>query len=72
MIAVKAKKKPKKLNGYTLWMKTNMPGVMARNPKISSKQVFSSLGQEWKAMTDANKQVWKEKAEKEYSSTEHE
>ncbi|DBA83751.1 TPA: hypothetical protein ACH3X1_006282 [Trebouxia sp. C0004] len=72
MTAVKAKKTPKKLNGYQFWMKTNVPDVMARNPKISSKQVFTSLGHEWKGMTDANKQVWKEKAEKEFSSAKQE
>ncbi len=71
MVPVKAKKMPKKLNGYQFWMKTNVPGVMARNPKIGSKQVFTSMAQEWKAMTDANKQAWKEKAEKEFASTEH-
>lgn len=71
MVPVKAKKMPKKLNGYQFWMKTNVPGVMARNPKIGSKQVFTSMAQEWKAMTDATKQVWKEKAEKEFASTEH-
>ncbi len=71
MVPVKAKKMPKKLNGYQFWMKTNVPGVMARNPTISSKQVFTSMGQEWKGMTDANKQLWKEKAEKEFASTEH-
>lgn len=71
MVPVKAKKMPKKLNGYQFWMKTNVPSVMARNPKISSKQVFTSMGHEWKAMTDANKQVWKKKAEKEFASTEH-
>ncbi len=71
MVPVKAKKMPKKLNGYQFWMKTNVPTVMARNPKISSKQVFTSMGQEWKTMTDANKQVWKDKAEKEFASTEH-
>ena len=72
MVPVKAKKSAKKLNGYQFWLKTNVPGVMARNPKISSKQVFTSMGHEWKAMTDANKQVWKGKAEKEFAATEHE
>lgn len=71
MVQVKTKKVTKKLNGYQFWMKTNVPSVTARNPKISPKQVFTSMGHEWKAMTDADKQTWKEKAEKEFASSEH-
>lgn len=60
----KSKEKTKrKLSGYTLWFKENYDSVKARNPKISAKQIFTSMSKEWQAMTAEQKGVWKHMAE---------
>ena len=66
--AASAKKTPKpkarRLNGYSMFVKVNFESVKARNPTIGAKEVLISMGHEWKSMSDAAKDKYKQRAEK--------
>ena len=67
--AASANKKPKstktkRLSGYALFVKENFESVKARNPTIRPKEVLASMGNEWKSMSDADKDKYKQRAEK--------
>lgn len=67
--AASAKKQPKstkakRLSGYSLFVKENFESVKARNPTIRPKEVLTSMGNEWKSMSDADKDKYKKRAEK--------
>lgn len=56
--------KAKKLSGYSLFVKENFESVKARNPTIRAKEVLTSMGNEWRSMSDADKLQYKKRAEK--------
>ena len=58
------KSKAKRLSGYALFVKENFESVKARNPTIRSKEVLTSMGNEWRSMSDADKDKYKERADK--------
>ena len=53
--------KPKRVNGYNLFVKQNSAAVKAANPD-SDVSVFTLLGAAWKEMSDDEKEVYKNKA----------
>ena len=56
--------KAKRLSGYSLFVKENFESVKARNPTIRPKEVLTAMGNEWKSMSDADKNKSKKRADK--------
>jgi upstream-binding transcription factor len=52
--------KPKKLNGYIKFLNANREGYKAGNPSLSSKAITQELALQWKALSEEEKQTWKE------------
>ena len=56
--------KAQRLSGYSLFVKENFESVKARNPTIRPKEVLTSMGNEWRSMSEADKAKYKKRAEK--------
>ena len=59
---VRAGEKPKRAHGsYTTFFHERRDKVKAFNPGISVKEIASKIGEEWRALSDAQKQVYEDK-----------
>ena len=60
--APKPKTASKNWSGYTVFISENFESVKARNPAIGAKEVFTAMGNEWKSVSDKEKQAYSAKA----------
>eukprot|EP00986_Skeletonema_menzelii_P012747 scaffold7197_cov88-Skeletonema_menzelii.AAC.10 len=58
-----ARKKQKKLTGYTLFMKEVNSTVRKENPSLDAKDVVQKVAQLWNEKSEEQKLEWKSKAE---------
>lgn len=57
---------------YTLFVQENYPSVRALNPTLQSKDVITMVARQWAAVTDLEKQAWKQRATAEAEATQAE
>ena len=53
-------KKPRKLNGYIKYLQAQRQGFIVENPTCNSKQIMKQLAERWTALSDQDKQTWKD------------
>jgi hypothetical protein len=58
------KKKKNSQSAYNVYFKEQYPSVAAKNKELAMKDVGSEVAKQWKAMSEEDKKVYKEKAEK--------
>ena len=54
-------KKKRGMNAYNLFCKMERSTVLQKYPGTTNKEVMKRLGEEWKLLTDADKEVWKQR-----------
>lgn len=54
-------KKKRGMTAYNLFCKMERPAVLEKYPGTTSKEVMKRLGDEWKMLTDADKEAWKQR-----------
>lgn len=57
-----SKSKPGKWNSYRVFISENYGGVKARNPAIGAKDVLKAMANEWKSISDKEKEEYTAKA----------
>ena len=67
----KPKKRKRQLNpnrqkrqhtAYTLFVKESYPSLRARHPSFQSKDIIALVARQWAAVSETEKQAWKERA----------
>eukprot|EP00339_Tiarina_fusa_P012017 CAMPEP_0117026092 /NCGR_PEP_ID=MMETSP0472-20121206/19206_1 /TAXON_ID=693140 ORGANISM="Tiarina fusus, Strain LIS" /NCGR_SAMPLE_ID=MMETSP0472 /ASSEMBLY_ACC=CAM_ASM_000603 /LENGTH=74 /DNA_ID=CAMNT_0004732983 /DNA_START=90 /DNA_END=314 /DNA_ORIENTATION=- len=51
----------KQLSGFMLFSKENRPKIKEDNPEITFGQIGKKLGEMWRALTDEEKQAFKDR-----------
>lgn len=59
--AVTTVKKKRGMNAYNLFCKMERSTVLQKYPGTTNKEVMKRLGEEWKLLTDADKEAWKQR-----------
>lgn len=54
------KSSSKKLVAYRLYVKTKRPELKAQFPKMTAREITSTLGKQWKSLSDSEKQEWEQ------------
>ncbi|NDE18354.1 hypothetical protein EBZ80_25905 [bacterium] len=54
-------KKKRGMTAYNLFCKMERQAVLEKYPGTTSKEVMKRLGDEWKMLTDADKEAWKQR-----------
>ena len=62
--AKKDKNAPKRaISAFFFYNKERRPGLIKEQPKLNNKEIISTLSKEWKALSDAQKKPYVQKAE---------
>lgn len=65
----KAKRDPRPLSGYMMYVKANIKTMQAKFPDLKMTEITPKLGKMWKALSDKEKESYKAKGVAEFNKT---